>query len=181
MTKKPISLQRLWTVALVLLLIGLATSIPTLRRARQAKATLERQQGHIERLLALQQDNARIREYRNVFERLPVKRPVPIATLAENTAPPNAKIRMTDPAPIPTSGWTLIRANIEFGGQTANIGDVLNWAASVEARSRNADAHAPAPNRPPWRLAQATIHASPPTPGLGDVFLAFEALEKNEE
>lgn len=181
MMKKNIPPQHLWTAALVLLLIGLGTSFPTLRRARQARTQLERQHGHIGRLLALQQDAARIREPRNLFESLPVKSPAPIAALVENTAPPGAKIRTADPVPIPLTGWTLARAHIEFGGQTANIGDVLNWAASVEVRSRNADPNALSPSRPPWRLAQASIHASPLTPGLGDVSLAFEALEKTEQ
>lgn len=174
----PLTRQRLWISALVLLGLALGLSLAVGRHAWKARHRLERVYHYTLQLAALQQQSAHDRGARAAFDQYPIKTPLDFETLLGDEAPPHARLRAIDPVRLPASGWTLRQIQVDFSQPNTCIKTALDWSAQIEQRSRDTAA---APQRPPWRLAQAVIHASPDTPGRGEVTLLFETLENPHE
>lgn len=124
--------------------------IATLEQLRE----LERAQGHDEEAVAL-------------FDRLPAKKPLALNELAAELLPGvQSSIRLRESRPA-AAGWTV--RNVEASFENVRLADLSRFLERALAAS----------DRPPWRLVECSITASPQGgAGTGRASLTLEALEK---
>lgn len=153
----------IWMAALLTLAAGFLLTVQTLRQISEANVAVRGKRKQWAELQRLDEERDSYSSALSAYGRIPGRRAVMLETVlsgalsgveAEDT---RENIREL------ADGWTLRRKEVI-------LGDIP--LTGIMTAIRQAEAQ-----RPPWRLAECVISASPLTPGHGRVVLTFEVLE----
>jgi hypothetical protein len=138
----------------------------TFAQKNAVAARLARRQADLRRLEEMQTAVARYRRMVSAFESLPATHPVPVSEFVRAELPGvTAEIREQPSQPV-VAGWVLRR--VEIAVPEVSLDAFATFVARAEAQ------------RPPWRLAECSIRASPRTGGYGQVTLVLEGLARTQ-
>jgi hypothetical protein len=144
--------------------LGIVLTADSIIQAPQFADVMRRKYADLDRLLALQRDQAICLAAIDEFNQLPDKTPAPLGDLAAAALPgshPAIHQRETRPA---ASGWSVRSVEVTF--DSLKLADLARFLAKAgEAR-------------PPWRLAEFSATALEQSPASARISVVLEALEK---
>ncbi len=158
--------RAIWVIALCAVAVGILLTFRSLADRSTVKEKLETRITDMKNMKALERRAARITDAIRTLDELPDHKAVNLSPLLTSTLP-GIKPELRESARRGLQGdWSLRRVDIDLGEVALD-----KFAAFL---------HKAESDRPPWRLARCTVRSTGTTPGMAQVTLALEALDKKE-
>ena len=155
----------LWLTAAVSVVTGIALTASDLRQRESTFVRLDRKLAALNQLEDMEASAARRRQMVTVYGKAPAH-PSRLEDLVKSElAGPAAEVREQPPTAL-LPGWTLRRAEVLFS--EIQLSAMADFAARVEKQ------------RPPWRVVEVSIRASPKAGNYAQVQLILESLERTK-
>lgn len=133
------------------------------RAIGEARERLAEKNRLLTQLAQMEADLSAFTAARDVYASAAADRTADPAALPRDTGLTYRDNRVADVPPV-AAGWVLHRREVAF--HEASLARVMAFVDAAQA------------SRPPWRLVEADIRASAHTPGVGQVVLVLETVER---
>jgi hypothetical protein len=144
--------------------LGIVLTADSILQAPQFADAMKRKYADLDRLLVIQNDQARDLAAVDMFNQLPSKTPAPLADLANAAMPGiHAAIHQRETRPA-AAAWSVRSVEVSF--DSVKLADLARFLAKAEE------------SRPPWRLTEFNATALEQSPGSARISVVLEALEK---